>query len=375
MTKGLISCIFFLMLVGCSSDAARNFFSPVPQPKKIDDGDGEQLVFDAKADILFVVDDSGSMQTHQTNLAANISQFTSVLTQTSLLEYRIGVITTDNEDVYATKPCCGKLVGETRVVTPETPDSNAVLQNNLLVGTGGSGREAPFDTLSRAFAPEILATWNSNFLRSSAALIVIFITDAEDQSRTVEGTDVLNRMLALKRNDRRKVLGYGAIVPTSVPSGCARDQLDVTPKRIEEFLDLVPNGVTGGGRGNNIVSLCATDFGKRLAEFALDIVDQVGSTIYLTRFPEIKTIRVTYGDLVLPEDPRRGWSYNPSKNAIQLGSEIEWSNQPIGSKIRVFYQEARGLDSGPAPRILRPRLNRGERSSDAEIRFVKWTYS
>jgi hypothetical protein len=342
MIKGLLLCALVLLIGGCSSEAARNFFAPVPQPKKVADGEGEQLVFDAKADILFVVDDSGSMNTHQTNLAANISQFTSVLTQTSLLEYRIGVITTDSEGGFSTGTCCGKLVGETRVVTPKTPSSNSVLQENLMVGTSGSGREAPFEALNLAFAPETLADWNANFIRSSAALIVIFITDAEDQSRTVMPTDVLNRMLALKRNDRRKVLGYGAIIPTSVTSGCARDPGILTPVRIEEFLDIVPNGVTGGGRGNNIVSLCALDFGKRLAEFALDIVDQVGSTIYLTRFPQVETIRVTYGDLVLPEDSRKGWSYNPSKNAIQLGTDIDWANQPIGSKIRVFYEEARG---------------------------------
>lgn len=342
MTKSLLSCALVLTIAGCSSEAARNFFSPVPQPKKVADGEGEQLVFDAKADILFVVDDSGSMNVHQTNLAANISQFTSILSQTSLLEYRIGVITTDSDGQYSTSPCCGRLVGETRVVTPKTPNSNSVLQENLMVGTGGSATEAPFAALNMAMAPTMLADWNANFLRSSAALIVIFITDAEDQSNgVIQPNELLNRLLALKRNDRRKVLSYGAIIPTGT-SGCPRDDSTKTPRRIEEFLDIVPNGVTGGGQGGNIASLCDPDFGIRLAEFALDIVDQVGSTIYLTRFPQIKTIRVTYGDLVLPENPRTGWSYNPSKNAIQLGSDIDWANQPIGSKIRVFYEEARG---------------------------------
>jgi hypothetical protein len=232
------------------------------------------------------------------------------------------------------------LYGDTRIVTKATPNSNAVLQHNLMVGTDGSGTETPFETTSAALSAPMLAGYNVGFVRPSAALIVIFITDTEDQSRSDTAQSLLNEMLALKNGDKRRVLGYGAIIPSTV-SGCQRDG-SMTPQKIEEFLDIVPNGKTGGGPGDNIVSLCATDYGQRLAEFALQIVDQVSSTIYLTRLPDPKSLRVTYGSIDLPMNPKTGWSYSPAKNAIFLGPDIDWTSQPNGSKVEVHYKEARG---------------------------------
>jgi len=337
--KLLISALILLNL-SCSNEASKNYLPPFTKDKKVTDGNASDI-FDPKADILFVVDDSGSMSGHQRNLSHNIGLFTSVFLQTSILDYNIGVITTDNDGFWGgSSSCCGKLVGTYRVVTKTTPNSNLVLQENLTVGINGSGREAPFETTSLALSNTMLTGWNSGFIRPSAALIVIFITDAEDQSRTTSPQSLLAEMLALKNNDKRRVLSYGAIIPTGV-NNCDRDSWD-TPQRIEEFLDIVPNGAGAGGVGGNIVSLCAPDYGQRLAEFALQIVDQISSTIYLTRLPDPKSLRVSYGSEDLPMDPKKGWSYSPALNAIFLGSEIDWTSQPNGSKVEVHYKEARG---------------------------------
>ncbi len=174
----------------------------------------------------------------------------------------------------------------------------------------------------------------------SAALIIIFITDAEDTSEAVNPTLLMSSLLALKNNDTRRVLAYGAIIPSSV-SGCPRDPSGI-PVRIEQFLNMVPNGKDGGGPGGNVVSLCAPDFGQKLAGFALQIVDTISSVIYLSRLPDPDSLRVSYGSIDLPMDPKTGWSYSSAENAIYLGPDIDWVSQPPGSKVEVHYKEARG---------------------------------
>lgn len=337
MRKYILSLLF---LTACSPESPKNFFAPFTKDKKVTDGNASDI-FDPKADILFVVDDSGSMDSHQRNLASNVSLFTSIFLKTSILDYNIGVVTTDNEGVFGSTACCGVLVGSTKIVTKTTPNAIAILQSNLMPGIGGSGREAPFEGTSMALSPTLLAGANAGFIRPSAALIVIFITDAEDQSHGITPQSMLNELMILKNNDKRRVLAYGAIIPTTETTDCPRDGSD-TPLRLEEFLDIVPNGKGGGGKGDNLVSLCATDYGQRLAEFALQIVDSISSKVYLTRLPDPNSLRVSYGAIDLPMDPKTGWSYSPAQNAILLGPNINWTSQPPGSKVEVHYKEARG---------------------------------
>jgi len=65
-------------------------------------GSGDAPVFDAlKMDILFVIDNSGSMSQEQTNLVANFPQFVSVL-EASNLDYRVAVTTTSVDYHYRT---------------------------------------------------------------------------------------------------------------------------------------------------------------------------------------------------------------------------------------------------------------------------------
>src|SRR4051812_1071137 len=49
----------------------------------------------SNVDILIVIDDSGSMDVHQQNLTKNVELFVDAISQNTLLDWRIGVITTD----------------------------------------------------------------------------------------------------------------------------------------------------------------------------------------------------------------------------------------------------------------------------------------
>lgn len=328
----LLSCT---AVMACSPAASKQYLVPYIPPNRVVDANAE--VFDPKADILFVVDNSGSMDAHQRNLANNISLFTKVFLQNSILDYNIGVVSSDTSGLR--QPCCGRLVGSVRVVNKMTPNADTILANNLKLGTGGDGYEKAFDPVYMALGQDLRNTWNAGFLRDDATLIVIFITDAEDQSERVDAKGLHDFLLELKNGDSRKVLGFGAVVPSGVTT-CPRDPSNnggpaPEPKRIEEFLSMTDPNRT------NILNLCATDYGTRLAQFATDIVNQVSSVVYLSRAPVMSSIRVTYGSADLPMDAETGWSFDPSVNAIRLGPKIDWSSQPNGSRVKVFYDAAR----------------------------------
>ncbi len=318
----------------CSPDTPEAYLAPVASEEKVIQDNTQ--VFDPKVDILFVVDNSGSMGAHQGNLSRNVAKFTSIFTKSSVLDYNIGIVTTDMSGGGwgSSRACCGQLVGSTRVVNKNTLNADVILARNFLVGTSGSATEAVFDPVAAALNPTNLAGWNSGFYRQDASLVVIFMTDAEDQSDYENPQSLYNFLLNLKKGKASSILAFGVIVPTKDTMSCARDD-GRTPAKIERFLGMVQNSK------NNIMNICDPDYGTRLANMAKDIVDKVGNIIYLDRAPALDSIHVFYGSAELPEDFETGWSFDPKKNAIVLGSKINWSSQPSGSRVKVSYTAAK----------------------------------
>lgn len=206
-------------------------------------------------DILFVVDNSGSMSTHQSRLADGIGQFTGeFMTRTNVL-YRIGVVTTDN----------GTLQGSNPVVNRHTVGRDSVLAENLKVGTSGSPTERPLQ-----YMREALET-NEKFLRQEAKLVVIFLTDADDQSSGT-ATEYFDYLVNLKGGEEN-IYTLGAIIASSDTNpSCSRD--GAAPVKLEEFLALTSRGQ------NNIIDLCSTDYGNALASAAVQIIGIVTNNYF-----------------------------------------------------------------------------------------------
>lgn len=321
--KSLILAISVMCLAACDGGKSpKQYATPNPPAEKVQN---DFEVFTPMADILFVIDDSYSMASHQQNLAANISLFTDEFTKGAQLDYHIGVVTTDTDDSSA-----GRLVGFPNFITPQTPLKDNLLKSRLMVGVNGSGWERPFDATYHLFSSSNAAA-NAGFIRPKAALAVIFITDAEDQSKIVTNPKVLLDFLVKEKGgDPRKVLGYGAlVVPYEMP-GCASDD-GTAPNNILSFLSMVVN------QPKNDLRLCAYDFGKQLSALAQNIVSNAGRTIYLTRLPYVPSIKVMYGSLELSSHPDTGWIYDGERNAIILAENIPWDSQPMGSQVKVYF--------------------------------------
>jgi len=327
-----ILAVLFLASVACSPEASKQYLKPGLEKQKVSEIPNNTEEFASpKVDILFVVDDSGSMQTHQNNVAQNIGLFTSKFINNSILDYQIGVITTSERDQ-------GVLVGDTKIVTKTTPDADLILKKNINVGTGGDYTEKTFTPLMQAIDVRNLDGENKGFFRPKAYLVIILITDAEDQS-DIQANYTFRNLIMFKNNESKKLLGYGAIVPSGV-TGCPRDGGE-EPKKIELFLGLVRNGI----KHDNIFSLCTPDFGDRLAGIAKDIIRNVDLVLRLDRRPDINSIHVMFGKTEIPKDSQKGWMFDASENAVVLGPEVDLTSQPPGTKLEVHYEIIKEDDS------------------------------
>lgn len=314
-----------LLLVAACTPPTSKFLIPRPDPtQKVKDSHGDiKLIFKPTVDILFVIDDSGSMGAHQLNLSANIDLFTNGLGKTQILDYHIGVTTTDFRGRLS-----GALKGSPLVVDKNTPDGLIRLRSNLLVGTSGDGTESVFKPTIDALSEPNLSGANKGFYRQDAYLALVYVTDAHDQSN-MQASDVYNFLMNLKEWDRERIITYGVIVPSG-EDNCDRDE-DRTPITTEEFLHIT-KGIS--------FSLCDPDFGKRLAEIGDDLVQKVGMFIPLKQIPVVSTIQVKYGTQIIDEDVKAGWSYDPGRVGIYLGQEIDLQPQPPGTELEVTFVPA-----------------------------------
>lgn len=160
-----------------------------------------------KMDIVFVVDDSGSMGEEQGNLAANFPKFVKVLDafktkSGATVDYRIAVTTTGRDVKYKIElPGFGSFPTEEKGDNGafkntsscgatkrwvDKADKNAADTFSCLarVGTTGPGIEMPLETLRLAFNDRVSDGTNKGFLRDDALLAVVILTDEDDCSRS-----------------------------------------------------------------------------------------------------------------------------------------------------------------------------------------------
>lgn len=232
-------------------------------------------------DVLWVVDNSGSMAPRQENVAKNFQAFMDVF-QKSGIDYRIAVTTTD---IFKEK---GAFVGSPKIITPQTPNVTTAFANNVRVGINGSpfevGLEAAqlaLDARAAANAPKLVARemcktgcrTNTNppacmdtcdrsnpidFLRPEAYLYLVFVTDEEDRS----SQDV--RYFWRSFETAKGIGNDGTVTTAAIMGDTPTNACGATPgTRYKALSDL-----TGGEVG----SICDTNFSVTLRKLATNAV-------------------------------------------------------------------------------------------------------
>ncbi len=184
--------------------------SPVDEPGSTVPGtcESEAPVISAqKTDILFVIDNSGSMAEEQAGIATELPAFLAELRQGGGVaqDFRVGVITTsvyqrafvNNREVYREYPeesgrlrpvptASGEPSSE-RYIEGSDPEVLEKFRRLVVQKTNGSGQETPFEAVRLAVASSLATTsldqgGNGGFLRDGSRLLVVVVTDEEDCS-------------------------------------------------------------------------------------------------------------------------------------------------------------------------------------------------
>jgi hypothetical protein len=297
-------------------------------------------------DVLWVIDNSGSMATSQSNLANNLDSFIAGFVQRQL-SFKMAFTTTDaylsqysgnwaqsnfrdggNQNGHSGIP----------IITNTTPNIEDVFLLNARPGTDGYGDERAFQSMWQT----LINPNNQNFLRPDSFFSVIVISDEDDaswdQQSDISGNPNDSRLHPISR-----YVDFLDSYTSSSP--LARKYIVSTISIMDQacLSQLMPSGgsqkigtrymqmsdATGGYKG----SLCSNfaDTLNKIAGRLLELLTQFP----LNRIPDVNSIEVWVDGMKVVQSSTNGWTYDPAPNAIFFhGNAIPGE----GQKVIINYQ-------------------------------------
>ncbi|WP_223634822.1 choice-of-anchor D domain-containing protein [Corallococcus sp. EGB] len=276
---------------------------------------------EARVDVLFVVDNSGSMMEEQQSLGENFAAFLSAATAAKV-DYRIGVTTTGlDPSPGGWSECPGGAQGgengrlfpvdgsSPRIITPETPNAAAVFANNTNVGVC-HWNEQGLDAAYRALSDPLLYNLddprtpqpndgNGGFLREDAKLTIIALSDEEDfSSQPVSFYETY--FLALKGNDPSKVSFNAVVGPEDLTTCTTASSSGTRYMELAHKLNGVVDSICTPNWAASLEKLSESAFGPNRAFSLTEVPSDPGA------------IRVRVDGAPVTA----GWSYDARANAV-----------------------------------------------------------
>ena len=237
-------------------------------------------------DVLFVVDNSESMQAEQAQLADNFGAFISAAEALGT-DYRIGVTTTDAEAHE------GALQGTPSIVTSANQDD---FLTNIQVGSGGNKTEKgllaaqPSLASASGFAPHV---------RPQAILVIIFVSDEPDSSPGTANT-YLESYRSMKPGAPERVIVH-AIVGPPKEEGCDGAEYGPAYSWVAEE------------SGGIVASICEPSFADALVAFGE--ASFAARTRFKLEFAAVPgTVSVVVGGVACDE----GWALDPDGQTVRF---------------------------------------------------------
>ncbi|HEY8270652.1 MAG TPA: hypothetical protein VIG33_07160 [Pseudobdellovibrionaceae bacterium] len=348
LTLILVSAVF--LAIGCNKSA--DSFSLLADASSYKQN---AQYIPRKVDILWVIDNSGSMDNSQTRLANSFSAFISKFMTTDS-DFHMAVTTSDAflapyDAQYANfsriRDGVGSVHSGVFVMDKNTPDMESVFLKNIKQGIKGSGDERAFSS----FKATLSDPWNASFRRPDAFLAIIIVSDEDDFSHNDSTNGLKSYYFSENYNDAKmySVQSYvddltnytanaGAGKNFSVntisilDSVCLAQLKDSAQKIGQRYIALAD--ATGGQK----ISLCS-DFSQSLQVLSESIVE-LSSVFQLTREPLPETISVVVDGTEVPQNATNGWTYDATTISIAFhgtaiptaGADVRINFDPKGVK-------------------------------------------
>lgn len=357
-----------VLIIACGSDSPS--FSILPDEQQFQQNTDGVI---NKIDILWVIDNSGSMDTSQQALSDNFSTFISDFLSKNY-DFKMAVTTSDayiagdewqpfynqhhtiRSRYYENLPRADKAkfrdgVGSNHsgvyVIDETMLNIESIFTTNILQGINGYGDERPLQSLVDAFEHP----FNQGFVRDDSFLAVIIVTDEDDFSH--DGLNHLGENPDYDDPDLHSIQSYldylDNLTSSSGPTrrynvssiaikdeDCRESLNDAFQERkiavrVNELVELT-DGIQG--------DLCGA-FADELSFIANQILS-LSTQFYLDREPIPETITVHVNGLSVPNisqtDGENGWFYNPETISVvfvgsyvpEQGATIKINFDPVG---------------------------------------------
>jgi hypothetical protein len=342
-----------------------------------------------KTDILFVIDNSGSMEEEQTALADAFNSFISNFVSKNV-DYHIGIISTDSNS-YANVPITNdpanrpsptpapSWIGnpffgfhnpfpnqnstpgtflvkntynpEPKFISPQTGSDSEVIarfKENAKLRIYGSGEERVIYNALQALDPKKLAEDNVGFRRQDAFLSIIGVTDENEQIRSdpvsFNGQFVGTETTSQQRIDRFKnrmiqacnancpgwrvdlIVDLNAKAPSSAVTYPLTSLVNPYPDFYRKFKDQT---------GSQLYNIYSADWGTNLANIASGIITQAQSQFKLSFAPLPGSLKVFVNNVQIAESGTSGYIYLSASQTIQLNGTALSNVQ--GGTLKIEY--------------------------------------
>lgn len=348
-------------LLGVSCQKSNDSFSLLAEQSTFQQASSFQP---RKIDILWVIDNSGSMETSQQNVISNFNSFIQRF-QTLNYDFNMAFISTDaymdltdtsGGATYKTNYCSGFSKkcsvfrdGPGKVSTPAlhsgvpiinklTANISQVFNLNAAQGTQGYGDERPFQSIKVALQNPL----NTGFRRSDAYLAVIIVSDEDDFSHNnmTPALESLSGNTYLTDSRIHSVNSYVQFLDQYTTSTSARRNYSVSAITIMDQVCLDDLNTVFARRmgtrlmqladqtGGTKASLCG-NFGQSL-QLISDMVLTLSSSFKLDREPIPETIRVIVNNVAVQQDANNGWTYDAAAQTVNFhGTSIPSADASI----------------------------------------------
>jgi len=263
-------------------------------------------------DILFVVDCSGSMSDDQDNMARNFDSFINFAISWNA-DIQIGITAADDAGDSSCRGCSqGNLKGDPKVLkygganSMNLNDVKSLFKSHVKLGSSCSGNEKGLEPAHLALSNPLINDPNGNagFLRDNASLVILFVSDEEDQS-TSDTSYYIDFFKNIKGFRNLEMLQIYAVI-FDCPRGCSSSsQGSETPGC--RYQDVAANC------GGFTRSICDTDW----SEVYRDIANRsfgLRTQFFLSREADPNTLVVTVNGRRMTEG--NDYVYDSDSNSI-----------------------------------------------------------
>ncbi len=306
------SLIPLLILAGCSNDVKFD-------TKPATDNFAQDVKYNKKVDILFIVDNSQSMNLVQKQLIDQIPYLFDSL-QNLNMDIHVASTSTTMNSHFAN---VGKLIGDPKFISNETPGFLDEIKKRILIGDNGSSIEEGLSSMAAVLSDSYLATEGKGFLRDDSFLNIIVLSNEDDSSPDswTTYTEFLDK-LRPNRDDGSKAWALNFFGVLSMDDQCSSSDWGYKYPGYK-YMKVVD--YSGGFKG----SLCGSDLYRSVSTIKAKII-QILTDYKLNAPPIIDSIHVFVANIEVPKNDVNGWSYIAEKNSVRFnGNSVPKPDQGI----------------------------------------------